>query len=807
MKRMRMFGALGLALVLLGGCATSQALRRARTAESQGNWDAAVGYYREALGRNPDRTDLVIGLARASRQAARVHYDRARTLEEQNQLAAALQEYRVASSLDPGTTVYTTRARMLEQRLRAAEEASRPPTPLQQAQTQAAAQSPIPQLDPRTLVPELSFPSAAVRDILGAIEKLTGITISYDRTDPALDTLLNRPYTINVRNQPLETVLQNVLSMNQLTFKVLAPTQIFVYQDNPQKRAQFEELYFQVFPLSYADPQEITQLLQQLVVQGAGTRARVVPTKTRNTVSMQAPASMLRLAESIIRAHDKPQAEVLIQAEILEVSRAFVRRIGLDLSQFALGFTWSPVEAPPLTAGVPEAFPEMPPPINLSDLTGEPRTGSFYMTAPTALIRLLETDSNTKVLARPHIQGSHGAQMILRLGANVPVPRTTFQSQGAGGVATIPTTSFDYLPVGINLTFTPRITLDGDVILENLVVEKSDLGLPIVIAGQSLPTIDSRNATSSMRLRDGQPSMLAGLFRDEDRTEARGLPGVSRVPGLRNIFGSSDTTTAQTEIVMFITPHIIRTSEITPEDLTPIPVGTAQNIGGSNMPQLAAPGAVAGAAPTLPLAGTLGAGGVPPAAPAPAAAGAEIPPVVSAPIAPPPIAPGVVPIRPVESGAAPAVNAAPTPAESAGSGRITLVAPSPGPGGTLQAGGGPYAVPIQVSGMADVGTLSLTITYDPTVLTTPTVTQGSFMMQGGISPTFMPKVDTAAGRIDLVFSRPGGQAGASGSGVLGAVAFVGGAPGTGEITITGVATSSKGQSIPLQFTPARVTVK
>jgi hypothetical protein len=167
--------------------------------------------------------------------------------------------------------------------------------------------------------------------------------------------------------------------------------------------------------------------------------------------------------------------------------------------------------------------------------------------------------------------------------------------------------------------------------------------------------------------------------------------------------------------------------------------------------------------------------------------------------------PGVVPIQPVEAIGVP-VPPEPPPAAS-GPVRITLVAPSPGPTGTLQAGGGPYAVPIQIAGATNVGTVSLTITYDPAVLTTPTVTQGSFMMQGGLSPTFVPKVDAAAGRIDLVLSRPSGQAGASGSGLLGAVTFVAGSAGTAEITVTGVATSNTGQSVPLQFTPARVVVK
>jgi hypothetical protein len=153
------------------------------------------------------------------------------------------------------------------------------------------------------------------------------------------------------------------------------------------------------------------------------------------------------------------------------------------------------------------------------------------------------------------------------------------------------------------------------------------------------------------------------------------------------------------------------------------------------------------------------------------------------------------------------VTAEGAPAPPAGPARIMLTAPSPGPTGALQAGGGPYSVPIQIAGVSDLSTLSLTISYDAAVLTTPTVTQGSFMMQGGVSATFVPKVDTAAGRIDIVFSRPSGQAGASGAGVLGAVTFVGGKPGTAEIVVTGVATSSSGRPIPLQFSPARVIVK
>jgi hypothetical protein len=235
-------------------------------------------------------------------------------------------------------------------------------------------------------------------------------------------------------------------------------------------------------------------------------------------------------------------------------------------------------------------------------------------------------------------------------------------------------------------------------------------------------------------------------------------------------------------------------ADVSPEDLTPIPVGTTQNIGGG-IPLMISLDAAAAAAPVATLPPAVGgpvATGVPPAP------GGEMAPITGA--APPPAAtaPGVVPIQAVGAASAP---------PAAGPARVTVTAPSAGPTGALQAGGGPHSVPIQIAGVADVSTLSLTITYDPAVLTTPTVTQGSFMRQGDVAATFVPKVDTAAGRIDIVFSRPSGQAGASGTGILGAITFVAGSAGTSEIAVTGVATSSGGRSIPLQFTPARVVVK
>ena len=391
----------------------------------------------------------------------------------------------------------------------------------------------------------------------------------------------------------------------------------------------------------------------------------------------------------------------------------------------------------------------MPPPFNANTISRGVSPADFYITSPTALIRLLESNTTTKVLAKPQSRGRDGQQMTLSLGDSIPIPSTTFNSAAAGGIANIPTTAVTYQEVGINLQFTPRVTYQDEIILDNLVLEKSGLGNFLVVAGQSFPTIVRRRSQGSIRLRDGESNLVAGLIRDDDRKTLRGLPGISSIPILRSLFGSTDDQVDQTDIVMIITPHIVRGHELTPEDLRPQYVGAGQSIGGPTPPLISPDAIGAGAAPPVP-GQPVATPGQPAVAPVPApsrrhrsrTAGTELPPVAAR-------APGVVPIEAVPAG---------TPAAPAAPARVVLTAPTLSAEGALTAGGGPHTVPITISGAPPLSALTVTITYNPSVLRTPTVTQGSFMSQGAAVPTFVPQVDPNGGRIDLAFVRPAGQA-------------------------------------------------
>ena len=761
---------IGLLVLTAAGCATGRAVSRGDDAAKRGDWDAAVAYYRQALSEDPSRIEARIAMERGLREAASMHLAKARQLEAEEQLAAAAQEYRLAVEFEPANAVALTRALAVERRIRDLAEAARPRTRMEEMQQRAAQTSPIPKLDPRTPLPGLRFNNSSVRDILNMIGTSTGINITYDQ---GLEGPLQRPYTIDTTDVPLENVLNQVLQANTLTYKVLDQRSIFIYADNAGNRAKYEDLYQQTFYLSHADVQEVTTILNQmLTTTTTGNRPVITQHKSLNSITVRASAPMMGLIDNIVKTADKPKAEVLIDVTILEVSRQRLRELGIDLSAYAINLAFSPGLAAGATG-----------PISFGAFSNVSKNDA-YATLPTAMVKFLESDSHTRLLAKPQIRGTEGRPLTLNLGDRIPVPQTTFLPVATGGVPTQPQVQYVYQPIGVNLSLTPRVTYQDEIILDPVVVDKSGLGANLDVAGQSLPTIVTRTASVSMRLRDGESNLLAGLIRQEDRDNAKSLPGISKIPILRSLFGSTSTSNDQSDIVMIVTPHIIRSREITADDLRPLYVGTSTNLGAGTTPTLISP--AAGPPPALGP-GQQGAAGLPTGATPPPAGGAAAPPPAPA------RAPGVVPIEPVTG----------PPAQPATGTQILVRVPE----GPLQMGGPPYNVPLSIDNVNQLGSLTMTITYDPKVLRATAASQGTFMQQGGVQTTFVPKIDEATGRIDIALARPATSPGATGSGFLIGVTFQAVAAGQSRIAVTAVAMTASGQPIPVQVAPATVTVK
>lgn len=830
MKRSNTLITLVLLAALVSGCAAGRAFRRGQEAVRAGDWDAAVTYFSRAVQENPGKAEYKISLERAMQSAAREHIIRAREFEAKDQLDSALLEYRKAVEMDGSNRLAAARVAELEKVIRDRIEASRPRPAIEKLREQARAQSTA-VLNPASRTPlKVTFNNASLRDILNFIGDQAGINITYDQT------YQDKPFTVKLEDVTLEQALQQILSANKLFYKVLNPRTIIVVPDSPPMHAQYDDLVVRVFFLSHADAQELSQTVNTIMrIPQMAVPPTVIANKTANTLTVRATAPVMEVIERLIRSNDKPRAEVVIDVQILEVNRARAKQFGLNLSQYAAGFTFSPEVAPPNTSAPPTGAPPSPPPFNVNTVSQGVSTADFYANIPTALVRFLESDSQTKTIAKPQLRGAEGTKLTLNLGDDIPVLSTVFGAAAAGGFASVPQSSFNYRSVGVIVEVTPRVTYEGEVILE-LSVENSTLGGSIDVAGQSVPTFGTRKVTTKIRLREGESNLLAGLLRERDRKDLRGFPGLLRMPVFKQLLSENDQAIEQTDIVMLLTPHIVRTHELTAGDLAPIYIGTQQNIGLGGPPPLIAP-----PPDEPPVAGT------PPATASPTPGGFTAPGVPGPPVASPPGAqplnvpapPGTFPVPtavtpglPVPSAVSPppvpavpptGVTVPPPPATGEVPPRDPAIAPgAPGtapppptaaqviitpPGAEFRIAGGPYTVPLSINNASRVSTVTLTVTFNPNVLRVRNVQEGTFMRQGGVSAVYNSRIDAPAGRVDITFARAGDQAGASGAGLLAALLFDAVGPGASIIQVTGVASTPDGGPVALIFSPVTVTVR
>ncbi len=784
---------------LAAACAAgSGAFKRGDSLARLGDWDAAVEQYRKAIQEDPDNVQYKISYERAMLSAAGIHIDAARLAEARGQLDEALREFRRASEFDPSNRALPAKVLDLERKIREQIEASRPrPSAAQLRQTARAGVAP-PLFNFDSIVQPIRFQQASLRDIFNFIGEATQINVTYD------STYQDRVYTVNLQEVTLEQALQQIVSANGLFYKVMNPKTIMIIPDNAQKRAQYEEQVIVSFPLSYIDSQELAQTINQVIRPvGQALAPAVTANKGTNTVTIRATTAMMAIIERMIETLDKPRAEVVVDVQILEVSRTRAKQYGLDLGNYAINIAFSPEVDPRVIAGGGDNTTENgatlnPRPFNLNTITRGVSTSDFYLAVPSAVVRFLETDSETKVIAKPQLRGAEGSDLKLNLGEDIPVPSTTFTPLAQGGANFNPLTSFTYRPVGVTVQMTPRVSIEGDIQLK-LMIESSNLGAGITIAGQELPSFGSRKVETDLRLREGESTLLAGLLQEQQRRQLSGIPWVMHLPVIKQLFSNNDQSIQQSDVVMLLTPRIVRSREFTANDLGPIYIGTQSNLGLSGPPPLIGQAAAAAAEPAQGAAGPAAvapAGGPVGAAPAPAAAPPTVPPL------PPPQGaanpPGAVPpqgganISPVP--ALPAGSPVPGPV-TASAGQIVMSVPGP----EFRLGGGPYLVPVSITGASQLSGITLTITYNPAVIRLVNVQEGSFMRAGGVGASFSQQPDPGAGRVDIAIVRRGDVTGVAGTGLLAGLLFEPVSAGPANLAVTGSASGPNGAPVSLQF--------
>ncbi|RPJ84432.1 MAG: hypothetical protein EHM13_04320 [Acidobacteria bacterium] len=549
----RVAGSLALAalVLVLAACAAGQALRRGQDAERRQDFDQAIAEYTKVLRADPDNADARLALQRAKLRAADHHFGRGRRFAAAGRLEEALVEFQIASELNPASSDIETALAETRNQARARVAVSREGRTELETLIDRTRELPAPGQElPRDLkLPtSLVFREASSRDVFTALARFADVNIVFD---PAFR---EAPVTIDLRNSTFEDALAAVTASTRNFYRVTAPRAVTIIPDNPAKRREYEEEVVRTFYLSNADLKETIDLLRMVV-----DLRRLGPISATNAVSIKDTPERIQAAARLLSAIDKARPEVVIDVEVLEVDRTRLLEYGIQIA--TPGTT-----SPPGISGQVDINQEN---LTLRDLRNLTQSGVFLSGLPALFYRLMKSDANTRTLANPQLRAWDGVAAQARFGERVPVPMTTFSPIATGGVAQQPITSFNYENIGVNIDITPRTHHNADVSLA-LKVEISS------ISGTGfggLPTFGNRSVTTVIRLKDGETSILGGLIRDDERTVLEGVPGLSDVPVLGRLFARNRRERQETDIILTLTPHIVRVLDLTEADLRAFRVG------------------------------------------------------------------------------------------------------------------------------------------------------------------------------------------------------------------------------------------
>jgi len=556
------------ALVLLGlaGCATSAAFRNGERAEGRQDYDRAVLEYSKAVQQDPNNVHYRKGLERARLRAAEAHALNARRLGSRGMYKEALDEFRLALDLNPSSTSLVSEMQETEARRQGGALGLTVDEMKDRAREKAL---PGLVLGPGAQEPlGLSFRNASLREAYQALGKTVGVNFVFD---PEF-----RDQTINVdlREVPFDQALNALSTVGKTFYRVVDSRIVQVVPDTPAKRREMEQQVVKTFFLSNADLKETIDLLR--IVLGA---RRIAPLPGANALTINDTPDKVAAAERIIDIVDKQRAEVMVEVEILEVNRTKLKEYGIEITsgtgEGIAGAIFPSTTINEVTARDAQGNPTVitPRPITLGDNPYK-KSNLLITSLPGVIYRLLKSDTSTRLLANPQLRTAEGQTAQARFGDQIPVPVTTFSPIAAGGISQQPITSFDYKNVGVNIDITPRVHHDNDVTLV-LKLEVSSVAQSVGVAGvQNLPTFNSRQVTSVIRLRDGETNILAGLISDAERTSYSGLPGLASLPVLGKLFAHNRKEVQETDIVMTLTPHILRKTKFTEEDLRSFSLGS-----------------------------------------------------------------------------------------------------------------------------------------------------------------------------------------------------------------------------------------
>ena len=573
MNRSRLMISLGLCAVLVACSTAKVAQKEAKELIEAGQYEAGLARIEDGLRENPRDTELHLALshgrarsitalmteadqdrAKRSFAAARMGYGRVLTIEPNNRRAQdSLRQLDYLRSMDEklelargdlrrgdiyGADRQVKQILELDPKNDGALELQ---GSIRLVQSRNVVQ--YPQLRTRLDRPvTLEFRDANLKTIFEVLSQVAGLNFIFDK-----DLRPDMKATIFVRDVRIEDAVALLLQQNQLHQKVVNENTLLIYPDSPQKLKDYQELVMRTFYLTSIDANTALNMIKTMLK----TRDVFVDERL-NTLTMRDSEDAVRMAEKLLQSQDQSNPEVVLEVEVMEVARQRILDLGLQ---------WPNTFGVLNSAGGDVTV--------LDQLKGITSSRISISPSPQAKINAQDNDINT--LASPVIRVSNREQARIHIGQRVPIISATAVPSTQGPVIT---ESVTYLDVGLKLEVQPTVHLNNEVAIKIALEVSNATPLQPTRQGTSPVQVDTRNAQTTLRLHDGETQILAGLVRNDHGATGNKIPGLGDIPWLGRLFGSNKDTVGQSELVLSITPRIVRNLPYqSPSDME-FPTGT-----------------------------------------------------------------------------------------------------------------------------------------------------------------------------------------------------------------------------------------
>jgi general secretion pathway protein D len=571
--------------VLLAGCPKSNTdFQTGKKAEAVQDYDTALVYYERALRSDPINAEYKLRTASMRFEDGQFHIRQGRQAAQKGDLQRALTEFQKAQAVDPSSSIADQEIKRTLEQIAAQNAADAPKSINYNPQDDGMLTAP-PELKPLSREPINLKMTNDTRVVYETIAKLAGLSVIFD------PDFTSRRITAELPNVTLEQALDAISMESKSFWKPITPSVIFVAPDNPQKRKDIEDEVVKTFYVSNTlTPQDLTEIvtgLRQLL-----DLRRIQQVNSQNAIVIRDTPDKLVLAGKIIRDIDKAKPEVLIHVQVMSANRDRLRDLGILPGQsVALAFTPRSSVQPGTTttsgsgtgSGSTPGSTATVPQITLNNLR-RLSSADYSITLPGATANAIATDNKTKIIQDPEIRVTDGQKASLKIGQRVPVATGSFQAGvgvgvggGAGVVNPLVNTQFQYLDVGVNIDVTPRVHPDNEVSMK-LTVDISSIATTTNIGGINQPVIAQNKIEHDVRLKEGEVSVLGGLIQRTETKNQNGIPGLASVPLAKYLFSDNSNDVMDQEVLIVLTPHIIRLPSITAANLRTMAAGTDSNV-------------------------------------------------------------------------------------------------------------------------------------------------------------------------------------------------------------------------------------